>query len=560
MSNSRNLVVCCDGTGNVWSAGAGSTNVVRLVRALSRDRSRQIYFYDPGVGTADGHVADADGGLSWKDRLRRLGGLAWGDGVWTNVAEAYRFLIEHYQPGDRIFLFGFSRGAFTVRAVAGLIHLCGLLEREHENLLPALLAVYRSAAGKKRDLAGAALHERFSRSEVKVHFTGVWDTVESVGMMRLLTGAHITSNRGVKATYVHVRHAVALDELRAPYQPRLYDSPEARPADGHTVKQVYFCGAHSDVGGGYADDGLSNAALHWMVREANDVGLLVDPTLLEQYLVNPLGLLHDETCRLPYWTLAGVFTRDLPASGATIHESVERRMNHAGSRYRPPLPTKCQVERTRTEFVDHDGSRRSWRVPESAATTATLAQQQIPAWAFIVFLASLVATLLWLQVWLNEALPLVKVQLWRGYADIFDLGQALESACGRELACPGQWLLKDALLVVSYTAMLPILFLILLRASGRGTRIRRWLGRGARSAAVLLIADVAENWTTMGAWQAHRETVCSPLPCSWVEGIYSIACTVAACVKFAALGSVLLIAVSCIIYSMTPRRHSSLSI
>lgn len=560
MPTGRNLVVCCDGTGNVWSPGGGTTNVVRLVRALSRDRSRQICFYDPGVGTPDGYVADGAGGLGWKDRLRRLGGLAWGDGVWTNVAEAYLFLVEHYRPGDRIFLFGFSRGAFTARAVAGVIHLCGLLEREHDNLVPALLKVYRSPSGRTRDEAGEALKQAFSRDGVAVHFTGVWDTVESVGIVRLLAGAHITSNRDVKSTYVHVRHAVALDELRAPYLPRLYAAAEQPLADGRTFKQVHFCGAHSDVGGGYAHDGLSNAALHWMVREANDVGLLVEPDVLDRFAVNPLDCLHDETSRLPYWTLAGIFTRRLPAQGVTIHESVAARMKHPALSYCPHLPPDPWIEQTRIEFTDGDGNRRPWPVPVEAtpATPATPARQRVPVWAYIVLAVSAAATAGWLHAWFAEAQPLVQAQLWRGVAGLFDLGGALEAACGGDRACPGRWLLKDALLILSYTAMLPIvLLLLLLRAAGRGGVMRRWLGRGARAAAVLPVADAIENWTTMAAWQAHLEAVCSPFPCSWVEGIYSIACSLAASVKFVALGTVGLIVVACVVYRLLPAGRSA---
>lgn len=550
----RNLVVCCDGTGNVWGPGGGVTNVVRLVRALSRDRARQICFYDPGVGTPDGYVADGAGGLSWRDRLRRLGGLAWGDGVWTNVAEAYLFLVEHYRPGDRIFLFGFSRGAFTARAVAGVIHLCGLLEREHDNLVPALLKVYRSPAGRTRDEAGEALKKAFSRDGVAVHFTGVWDTVESVGIVRLLAGAHITSNRDVKSTYVHVRHAVALDEVRAPYLPRLYAAPGQPLSDGRTFKQVHFCGAHSDVGGGYAHDGLSNAALHWMVREANEVGLLIEPGVLDGFTGNPLDLLHDEPSRIPYWVLAGIFTRGLPGEGVTIHESVAERMEHPACAYRPRLPPDHGIERTRTEFTDGDGNCRPWPVPVRAAL-ATPPRQQVPAWAYVVLAISAAAAAWWLHAWFADAQPLVRAQLWRGVGGLFDLGGALEAACAGDAACPGRWLLKDALLIASYTAMLPIVLLLLLRAAGRGGVLRRWLGRGARAAAVLPVADAVENWTTMAAWQAHLESVCSPLPCAWVEGLYSIACSLAAAVKFTALGAVCVVAAACIAYRLLPGRR-----
>ena len=126
----RNLVVCCDGTGNLWRPGACDTNVVRLFKALPPDDpQQQLSYYDPGVGTPDGLVGTGGrAGLFSLDTLRRVAGLAWGDGVWDNVAQAYLFLCHHHQPGDRIYLFGFSRGAFTVRVVAGLSRLASPVE------------------------------------------------------------------------------------------------------------------------------------------------------------------------------------------------------------------------------------------------------------------------------------------------------------------------------------------------------------------------------------------------------------------------------------------------
>ena len=149
----RNLVVCCDGTGNIWKPGPDKTNVAKLFEVLEKSNS-QITYYDPGVGTPDGALSgDEGGGIPYRETLRRLGGLAWGDGVWTNVAEAYTFLLRNYQHGDRIFLFGFSRGAFTARAVSGLIHMFGLLREGHENLIPSILRVYRSKQPSERSKA-----------------------------------------------------------------------------------------------------------------------------------------------------------------------------------------------------------------------------------------------------------------------------------------------------------------------------------------------------------------------------------------------------------------------
>lgn len=254
----RNLVVCCDGTGNLWRPGVCDTNVVRLFMALPRDDPQQLGYYDPGVGTPDGLVGTGGrAGLFSLDTLRRVAGLAWGDGVWDNVAQAYLFLCHHHQPGDRIYLFGFSRGAFTVRVVSGLIHLFGLLRPGHEHLMSTLLRLYRHPVDPDHPTpeevaAGIrAFGDRFCRSGVEVHFIGVWDTVETVGMSQMFgVGSSNPRNTQVKPSYRHVRHALALDELRWTFLPRRYTLPAESLDPGQTFRQVWFRGAHSDVGGG----------------------------------------------------------------------------------------------------------------------------------------------------------------------------------------------------------------------------------------------------------------------------------------------------------------------
>ncbi len=549
----RNLVVCCDGTGNVFSPGGAPTNVARLVRALPRDDTAQVYFYDPGVGTPDGYLSEGDG-LSWKDLLSRMAGLAWGRGIWTNVAEAYGFLVAHYQPGDRIFLFGFSRGAFTARAVGGLIHLCGLMKRGHENLVPSLLQVYRAPAGPARDRAGAALRDAFAHPGVHVHFTGVWDTVESVGLVRLLAGATITSNRDVKDTYRHVRHAVALDEQRAPYLPRLYDAP-AWPNDAQrSFKQVYFCGAHSDVGGSYREDGLANASLHWMVREANVLGLRIDADALQAHAVNALDRRHDEVNRTPWWVLAGVFTRPLPPGPLTVHESVVERAQAAPGGDRPRLPDAYRVETTRTAVIDAQGHTRELPVPvrRHAAEPA-----HDPAWDWrrtVWLLAAAVATAWILARTGCEAWPLVKLQLGLERGSFVALGAALQARFGPDVGVLHALLWKDTALIASYVLLLPVALLGLLRLGAWRGAIRPWLGRWARAGAVLVVADAIENWSTMAAWQASASAACSPLPCACVEALYSVLCSAAAVAKVAACVALLLFLAACAVHALLPAR------
>ncbi len=552
-SAGRNLVVCCDGTGKVWRGGWGQTNVVRLVQALHPDPLRQVVFYDPGVGTAAGLGPDS-GGISWKDRLRRAAGLAWGHGVWSNVAQAYQFLVEHHRPGDRIFLFGFSRGAFTVRAVAGLIQLCGLMQRGHENLLPALLQTYRMPNTQHRQEAGESYKTYFARPNVGVWFTGVWDTVESVGLTSILMGAHITSNREVKPAYRHIRHAVALDERRSPYLPRLYEPPSQLQV-GQTFEQVYFCGAHSDVGGGYAEDGLSNAAWHWMLREANALGLLVSPEAFERHPQHHGDTLHDETVGFPPWVLAGAFTRPLASGPIDVHETVRQRIAQADCDYAPPLPATVQLVSTRSEVVDPDGMARQVAVPVKAASELGAICKVRPSSRHAVWLLLSAAATATIYGGMGpDQMDLARLQVWR--TPFFELGAAIEQRFGKNSDGLNGLLAYDGLLILAYTSLIALSALLLLRFSRKGDSIGRGLGRLARAGAVFPLADVVENWATQAAWSSHVATSCSPLGCATVEGIYSLLVTAAAATKFAALIALIALAVLCLLSRPFGRRKT----
>ena len=183
----KNIVVCLDGTGNQLKA-KGNTNVVRLYEMLDlSDPSKQIAYYDPGVGTFSAQGAWTPLGRS----LSKLVGLAFGFGLRTNLGEAYTYLIQHYEAGDRLFVFGFSRGAYTCRALAGLLRSVGLLRPGSENLVPYAVGVY----ARNRDWSHddwAQLH-RFAdtfarkidtRTGIPIDYMGVWDSVKAAGILR----------------------------------------------------------------------------------------------------------------------------------------------------------------------------------------------------------------------------------------------------------------------------------------------------------------------------------------------------------------------------------------
>lgn len=318
----RNLVLLFDGTGNILG-NRQDTNVVKLLRMLGKGRDplgaapTQLVYYDPGVGTANEFPAD---GLVSKarNRLRQMAGLALGSGVFPNIAEAYRFLVNTYQRGDRIYLFGFSRGAFTARAVAGMINMYGLIHTEGLPLIETLVRTYFAPRDRKNQ-AGTKSRRAFARDVIDnfslgrtplVHFVGVWDTVEAIGLgglggIRISNSADFASKR-----FVHVRHAMSLHESRSKYAPRRYKDPHFTDKEQpwRSYDQRWFRGVHSDVGGSYARDGLSNLTLQWMVNEAFAQGLRVDRSQLQPG--DPLTAMHDQAYDCPYWVWTGLNARE----------------------------------------------------------------------------------------------------------------------------------------------------------------------------------------------------------------------------------------------------------
>jgi uncharacterized protein (DUF2235 family) len=265
----KNIVVCCDGTGNEY--GDRNSNVLKLYSILPKSDGRQITFYDPGVGTFNLPPA-----ISKPARLAsRTLGLAFGRGITANIADAYRYLMRTYEPGDKVFFFGFSRGAYTARAAAAMLYKCGLLDPRNDNLLPYALNVFKH---ERRPRIYGGFRRTFSRP-CPVHFLGLWDTVKSVGWIYdPLTLPFTRRNPGVRV----VRHAVSIDERRCFYRQNLWGLPDA----GQDVKQVWFAGTHSDVGGSFPESecGLSQIALQWMIGEAERFELRVDRRRYETVL------------------------------------------------------------------------------------------------------------------------------------------------------------------------------------------------------------------------------------------------------------------------------------
>lgn len=268
----RNIVLCCDGTSNEYSDH--NTNVVKLFSILVKDNSKQLCFYDPGLGTFSSAAALTQAART----ITKVLGLAIGLGITKNIEDTYEFLMNTWQPGDRIFIFGFSRGAYTARAVAGMLHKVWLLDAKSPNLVPYASKMFKYEEKK-------AVWEGFANAfgqRCAVHYLGLWDTVNSIGWFwDPLMLPHTTNNPSVK----FVRHAVSIDEHRAFFRQHLWGPGKY----GEDVKQVWFAGDHCDVGGSHPEreSGLSQIALEWMVEQAEAAGLLVDQNLRSVVIPKP---------------------------------------------------------------------------------------------------------------------------------------------------------------------------------------------------------------------------------------------------------------------------------
>jgi len=303
----KNIVVCCDGTAN--EIATAPTNVLKLFYTLVKS-SMQIVYYQPGVGTIE-----APGALSFiAKEWSRLVGKMFGGGLESNICNAYAFLINYFEPGDRIFLVGFSRGAYTARAVAALIHTFGLIRKENENIIiyaiRLLSQLQRQSHQSNVSAVFGALKDfetHFACATPEIWFVGVWDTVLSVGWSQNLLIPYTANNPNIRIG----RHAISIDERRAFFQTNLWHpTPSGGP---HDMKQVWFPGVHSDVGGGYpeSESGLSKITLEWMLNEALAAGLMTDPARVDLVLgrsnhgyvqPDPNAMMHESLTGL--WRLA----------------------------------------------------------------------------------------------------------------------------------------------------------------------------------------------------------------------------------------------------------------
>ena len=360
--------------------------MVKLYTALQIDND-QVGYYHPGVGTMGAPFATH----WWSREWSKIKGLAFGAGFRDNVIDAYRYLVEVYNDNggcgneDEVYIFGFSRGSYTARALAGFLHGYGLFCRGNEGHIPYAWRMYvaqHDDRHKKHVEPDTAFKRTFSHKNFKIHFLGVWDTVSSVGWistpLRLF-------NLAQNDTILRGRHAISIDEHRCFFQDNLWGDP----VKGQDLVQAWFAGVHSDVGGSYAQpaSGLSYITLHWMLGEVGlppqadgtyphtpgirlnkshldlVLGSMPDPIVDAELLyIPPKDSNPHKSLTWKWWLLEilphryydkddraerrriplGIRLRQLPP-GSLVHESVARLMDAQGSTYKPGNVSRTEL-------------------------------------------------------------------------------------------------------------------------------------------------------------------------------------------------------------------------
>lgn len=331
----KRIAIFCDGTWNTPDKQENGkpcpTNVVKLANALSSksaDGLVQILYYDNGIGS--------EGGL-----LKRVFDGATGTGISENILQAYTFIINTYEPGDELFFFGFSRGAFTVRSLAGLIRNSGILDIKNIDKMARAYNLYRSRhpSYHPKEIETTLFRKSFAvEVSTNIKFIGVWDTVGALGNPLFLKGFLSKKNEfhdtDLSTRVSNAFHALALDEKRKNFEATLWH--QQTDAKDQTLEQMWFLGVHSDVGGGYPETELSDISLKWMMEKAQSRNLSFNPVEMHP---DPLGQMHESM--KGFYNLGNKLYRpiglEIPGKGNTneqIHPTVIERYKNDTS-YRP---------------------------------------------------------------------------------------------------------------------------------------------------------------------------------------------------------------------------------
>lgn len=326
----KRIVICADGTWNRPEKNLKKdipTNVLRLARSVKpggAEGTKQQVFYDWGIG-------------SYHDQITAG---ATGKGLNKNIMDDYRYIVQNYSHGDEIFLFGFSRGAYTIRSLCGLINNCGILKRPDARLIQKAFNHYKKPGPNHAPDGSASVQFRDDHSypSRQIKFVGVWDTVGALGIpisfLGFLDPPDEFYDTKIGPNISIARHAMAIDEVRSDFEPTIWN-PQPSKLD---LKQAWFAGVHSDIGGGYKRDKdgtlLSDIPLDWMIREARSAGLVLESHLRDRLNPNPTATLHRS--RKHIYRSKPKFFRpiDHGKDEILIHKSVKARWDQ-NPKYRP---------------------------------------------------------------------------------------------------------------------------------------------------------------------------------------------------------------------------------
>jgi uncharacterized protein (DUF2235 family) len=316
----KRIIFCADGT---WDEPGKNTNVYRIYKALTVSAD-QVPYYDDGVGS--------DGLL-----IQKLAGGALGAGLYQKIKEGYTKLAHVYEKGDEVFLFGFSRGAYIARCLAGMVAVCGLPTENFTNqVVDTAFEAYRNK--DQRAALLAELNKTCDLFDAKLTMVGVWDTVGSLGIPAIFGGVspilYGFLDTSLHPDVLNAYHALAIDERRGEFPATLWTSP----APGQTLEQVWFCGVHCDVGGSYPYDSdgsaLSDLTLAWMMSKASALGLEFDAGVQAKFAL-PMDVKFALDTKHESWNPVWAFPRGRNiAAKSTLSDSVFIRAEHDSS-YRP---------------------------------------------------------------------------------------------------------------------------------------------------------------------------------------------------------------------------------
>ena len=313
----KRILYCADGT---WNDPATNTNVYKIFKAMNFT-AEQCPIYDDGVGS--------DGNPLW-----RLAGGAMGLGLDRKIQDGYTRIAHLYEKDDPLFLFGFSRGAYTARSLAGMIAVCGLpTQNVDDNLVALAFDAYRERDQNARKQKLQALNQRYAIYDAPITMVGVWDTVGALGVPAIVGGVDPAQygflDTSLHPDVKHAYHAVSIDERRAEFPATLWSGA----APGQVIEQVYFTGVHCDVGGGYSECGLSDITLGWMMGKAKALGVDFDNNVFQQYA--NLDVKHALAQKHESWDIKWAFPRSRTiASNAAISNSAQIRLQ-ADASYQP---------------------------------------------------------------------------------------------------------------------------------------------------------------------------------------------------------------------------------